>query len=192
MIVEDGKGTGYSAQVDTTQRLRTRSVSEDPSIEATFNGDHYAITSGAIDLTSTSPSAMMYFINNEEFPLLIDRIILNSTDSVGGTVDEFFFALFSNCTGMTNGNGNEATQVNTNFSSNNTLNITSEKGAEGASLTGGTQVAGWRIENPTRMRIINVRWVFEKGAGIGVRITPPDSNTSMNTTVALNGHLVKF
>jgi hypothetical protein len=191
MKIKDGSGKNKLAIVDSTQRLYTRSVSEDEWKEATINGDHYAVTSGAITLTSANLSAMLYFKNNEEEDLLIDRIVFNSDDSTGGTVDQFVFTMVKNPDGLGSGSGNDATIVNTNFASPKTLDIISEKGQEAATVTNGTTIAGWRIENPTRMRVVNVRLIMPKGSSIAFTVTPPASNTSMVAVVACNVHKIK-
>lgn len=187
----DGTGRSYEAKVDETNRLEVRSVSENGAIEALGAGDHYAITSGSITLTAATESGVLYFINDEEYPIFVDRIIINAVDSTGGTVDAITFRIHKNPTGMTSGAATDATQVNTNFGSSNQLAITSEKGAEGATVDGGSTAGSWQIENPTRMRIIPVRLFIPKGASLGFSVTPPASNTSMAITTAVNAHLIK-
>ena len=191
MIIQDGTGNGHEAAVDDTNRLLTRCVTESGDIEATELGDHYALTSGAITLTSTSASAMLFFKNNENYPLYVDRVIINTDDSTGGTVDQFILTITYNPEGLSSGSGDSITQVNTNLGSNNTLDLTSEKGLEGASVTGGSVAGAWRIENPTRMRVIPIRWWMPKGSSVAISYTPPAGNTSMVAVCALNAHLVK-
>ena len=80
--------------------------------------------------------------------------------------------------------------MNTNFGSSKNLNLTSEIGAEGATVTGGDTIGAWSIENPTRTRIIETRWLLTKGDTIAFTCTPPASNTSMVISIGLNAHLV--
>lgn len=190
MKILDATGKGYGSKVDVTNRLSTRAVTEEGWVEAVIEGDHYALTSGVVTLTAATASAMMWIQNDGDAALLVDRIILNTDDSTGGTLDQFIFNIVKNATAMASGSGNPITQVNTNWGSNKTLTLSSEIGQEAATLTGGTVVAGWRIENPTRHRVMNVRFYIPKGTSVGFLITPPASNTSMAAVVAINAHKV--
>jgi hypothetical protein len=192
MIIENGVGDCRPAKVDKTNKLLVRSVIEDGAFEAVMDGNHYAITSGAITLTGTVSNAMLYFKNNENFPLVIDRVIVNTGDSTGGTIDEFILTSTFNPNGLVSGGGVDVTQVNTNLGSSNSLSITSEKGADGATVDGGSTAGAWRIENPTRHRYIDVRWFLPKGSSVALSYTPPASNTSMVAVCAVNAHLVTF
>jgi hypothetical protein len=190
MKIQDGTGKGYEAEIDSTNRLKTRAVIEDEWVEALSKGDHYAITSSPITLTAATASAMMWFRNDNDEDLLIDRVILNSADSTGGTVDVLVLQPVVNPTAMASGSGNDVTQVNTNLGSSKELTLTSEKGLEGASLTGGSVAAAWNIENPTNHRVLDVRFLVPKGSSIGFNIIPPASNTSMVVSVSVNAHKV--
>jgi len=44
--IEDGKGTGNQAEVDSKNRLQVRSTTESEDLEALKKGNHYALTSG--------------------------------------------------------------------------------------------------------------------------------------------------
>lgn len=192
MKIQDGSGGGYEMGVDSSNRALTRAITEGEAFEALGKGDHYAVTSGAITLTNTSANAMLYFQNDEDKDILIDRIIVNTDDSTGGTDDQFILTLYKNPDGLTSGAGTDVTQVNTNFGSSNTLNLISEKGAAGATVSGGAAVGTWRIENPTRHRVINVRLLLPKGSSIAIAYTPPASNTSMVAICAMNVHLASL
>lgn len=191
LSITDGTGTGQEAKVDETNRLEVRAVTEDGAVEALAEGGHFAITSGEITLTSANSSAMMWFKNNEKYPMIIDRIILNSVDSTGGTEPKFKVIMYKNPTGMTGGTSVDVTQVNTNFGSNEVIDLLSEKGQEAATIDGGGIIGGWQIENPTYMKVINTRLLLPKGASIGWAIVPPASNTSLPVTLAVNAHIAK-
>ena len=188
--IKDGTGSGYEAAVDKTNRLKSRSISEDAWVEAVQNGDHFAVTSGQVTLTTADESAMFYLKNDDSSDIVVDRVILNTQDSTGGTLDKFNLKINFGPSGMTSGSGNDLTQVNTNLGSSKTLTLTSEKGLEGASLDNGSVAGNWEIENPTYFRAISVRWYLPKGSSIGLSIVPPTGNTSMVATVALNVHRV--
>jgi hypothetical protein len=188
--LKDGTGTNIRAKVDDTNRLFTRAVSEQPSHEAVIEADHYIVTSTPITLTNDSKSSVIYFKNNEAKDLFIDRLLVTSKDSTGGTEDYFFFSGTRNPTGIASGTGTSATQVNSNFGSTNVLSSTSEVGQQGASTTGGDPIYGAYLKDAT-LHLIETRLLLQTGNSVAFEITPPAGNTSFLVTVAINCHLVK-
>lgn len=190
-VIKDGKGGGKFAEVDSTNKLATRSITTEEWKEALELGDHYGITSGQVTLTSACTSAVLFFTNNEDQTLIVDRLLINSDDSCGGSVDNLIVGFTKNGTSISCGSGNDPIQVNTNFGSSNTLCITGERGAEGATICGGSNFGALRIENPTRHRGVDVRFLIPKGSSLGIRITPPAGNTSMVVVFSINVHKLK-
>lgn len=188
--IKDATGKDYGAKVDNTKRLYTRGVAEEGAIEALRSGNHFALSSGPITLTGTTQNAMLWFRNDENMPLLIDRIIVQLDESTGGTDSYATVYVHGQPTGMTGGSGNDVTQVNTNFGNSNRINSTNEKGADGATIDEGSVYGAWRLELPSRFKVIEVRWWLEKGASIGISYQPPTGNTSLWGVVALNAHLI--
>jgi len=132
---------------------------------------------------------MLFFKNDGGSDIFVDRVIVQTDDSTGGTEDKFILTVRFNPTAMTSGSGNDIGQVNTNLGSSNTLDLISEKGADGATLDG--SVAGsWRLDNPQRFKIITVRWLLPKGSSLGISYTPPAGNTSMLAICAVNAYII--
>lgn len=188
MIIEDGSGKGYLAQVDTTNRIQSRAVSESEQNEQASLGLAYTIPSGFITLTNASESALFWIKNNEDKNLLITRFIASVRKSTGGTDNHLRILSYYNPTGMTGGTTTSMTPVNLNFGSSNTLSNTSELGQQGAALTGATLFGGFAVpvesfaDQPASI-------VLPKGASIGITCIPPAGNTSIQVAVGLSAHL---
>ena len=188
--IKDGVGTGFLARVDDTNRLFTRAVSESPAHEAVVAEDHYLISSGFVNLTSDDKSSVIYFKNDETKDLFIDRIILTSEDSTGGTHNHFLFSGTKNPTGMSGGSGLDIVVINSNFGTTNLLSNTSEIGQQLATTTGGSGIfAAYFADGETHF--IEQRLLLQTGNSIAFEITPSINNTSFDVAVGINCHLVK-
>jgi hypothetical protein len=185
--IEDGSGAGYRAKVDSTNKLNTRAVIEDSSIEAAINGEQFFVTSGGINLTSASASAVLYYKNEESYPLLMDRIVFGAGVSTGGTTNSCTIAIKVNADGLSSSAGT-LTAVNSNFGSAKTLTVTnSEKGAEAATVTNGT--TGPTFFFPDKLTsVFESRVILEPGNSVAISVTPPASNTSLLVAATINVH----
>ena len=184
----DGTGTGKRAKIDSTNHLATRSITEKESLESAVNGNQYLVTSGGMALTSAAASAVLYFKNAEDFPLVLNRIIFGAAVSTNGTTNVCAVAVTVNPTGLGSGSGNPAVGVNSNFGSSNTLTLTSsEIGQQGATVTGGT--AGPTLFFPDKLTsTFDTDIVLPKGSSIAIAVTPPASNTSLVVAASINVH----
>ena len=176
--------------VDHTGRMYTRSVVEDSSIEALFAGDRHAVSSGLKVLTSANASAMLLFINTGTETLFLDRLIVGSKDSTGGTEDFYTVTINKSATAIVGGSGSPTT-INTNFGSSKDIanSSTIEAGAEGATLTGATSLVSFFFKTGITS-FESLRIALPQGASIAFQVTPPAGNTSLACSVAINVHPV--
>lgn len=188
MQIESGVGNGYKASVDTTNRIATRSIVEGGEIEAAVNGDQYYVTSGSVTLTNAAESAVIWYQNEEEFSLLLDEIIFGAAVSTGGTTNVCALSVTINPTGLTSGSSTEVIDLNANIGSSKTLITTSsEIGAQGASVSGGTQ--GPIYYYPDKLTsVFEANAIIPRGTGIAISVTPPASNTSLAVNVSFRVH----
>ena len=189
--IKDGAGTGNVAKVDSNNRLHAESVSQAINEKATEDGDSYNINTGLITLTSANESACLYFKNNEEQDFHVNTIVVFFGASTSGT-GEGTWRVKRNPTAGTivSGATNVDINSNRNFGSSKTLQDSlAYKGAEANTMTDGTdhiligQFASSRVA-------ASIDEFIPKGSSLGVDITPPTSNTSMDVYVALIGYLV--
>lgn len=182
---------GSIAEVDSTGRLQTFSISEGLNIEAARIGENYNINTGAITLTSSTESAVLYMKNNEEKNFIIEDVIVILGASTGGTGDLQVDLIRNPTTGTIVSNAVDVDIVaNRNFGSNRELLKDTFKGAEGYTLTNGDDFASTtRSLGSTVIHFDGDVMVIPKGSSIGVNVTPQASNTSMVVKVAIIGYL---
>jgi|TARA_Y100000310_G_scaffold121659_1_gene120405 hypothetical protein len=188
----DGSGDGYQMKIDSQLRAYTNSI--DQSIESYYvnNGHAYAVNTGNISLTSGNKSALLYMLNNEDEDIVISAFVFLLGNTTGGSGEDILVQIEKNPTGGTLISGGTAFDpINRDFGSANTLSATILKGAEGSTLTGGTVAFQSLLTGVGRTPVV-LQVVIPKGVSVGITVTPPASNTSMNVQLATPLFLNKF
>jgi hypothetical protein len=185
--IQDGSGSNRKARVTTDNRLFTASTIRSEREQEALLGEAYIIGTGFVSLTTTGTSAVLYFKNNEDVDLVITRFLIGVKKSVGGTENFITGIIYKNPTSMVSGTGNPLTINNVNFGSSNVIESDSEIGQEGALLAGGSAYLATvaPVENLTSE---TASTILPKGTSIGVFITPPAGNTSIDISVGINLH----
>lgn len=178
MKLEDGKGSGKFAQVDSSNRVRTHAVTEDESLHANEEGNGYNINTGLISVTGDA--TLLYIKNNEEQDIVIEAIAIGSFEGITHS-DDPYITLVRNPTG-----GDlisDATAVsmnqNRNFGSSNTLVANVYKGKVSGTLTGGNDIAILQA-TPGGRSFYTINFVLPKGSSIGIKLTANASSGSAN------------
>lgn len=187
----DGTGSGKRAKVDENNRLQVFCVSETLNLEAARSGESYNINTGAITLTSANKSAVLYIKNNEDKQFIINEIIVILGASTGGTGD-LTVELIRNPTLGTIVSGAVDADIisNRDFGSSKVLVADVFKGAEGNTITDGTNFGDTTRSSASTVVTFDADVVvLPKGTSIGVNVTPQSSNTSMSVKVAVVGYL---
>jgi hypothetical protein len=184
--LQDGKGFGYEAGVDSTNRLLTESVALDVREEAVFNGDSFEI-GGIVTLTGTAETAVLFVQNDGDRALIIDRFEFSAPESTGGTSDAMLLALYTGSTGITSGTAGAA--VNANFASALALDATISIGNGSTSAVSGGSQFGASYIRFLGQSIFDGPWALPRGASFALTVTPPASNTSLPFTVRVLSHL---
>ena len=185
--IQDGTGSNRKARVNENNRLFTESTVRSEREEEALLGEAYIVGSGFVTLTGTSTSAVLYFKNNEDFNLVISRFLIGVKKSSGGTENFITGIIYQNPTSMVSGTTNPLIINNVNFGSSNTVDVDSEIGQTGALLVGGS--AYLSIVAPTEnLTSEAASTILPKGSSIGVFITPPAGNTSIDVSVGINLH----
>lgn len=142
MILEDGKGTGYKAEVNHNHHLVVEAIIVTEDHHANHqNGKAYNI------LVSQSPTAaddcIFYMSNTDSLDLIVEGITLGFKNA-GADDLEFYIKIGDS---GTRNNATALTPANLNAGSNETAIGTFEKGADldggAATLSGGTEVERW-------------------------------------------------
>lgn len=185
--IQDGTGKNLKAKVSANNRLYTQSVNRSERQEESLAGEAYIIGTGFVNLTTSGTSAVLYFKNNEDMDLVITRYLVSVKKSSGGTENFVTGIIYKNPTSMVSGTTNPLAINNVNFGSSNTVDADSEIGQQGASLAGGS--AYFATVAPTEsLTSEDASTILPKGSSIGVFITPPPGNTSVDVSVGINLH----
>jgi hypothetical protein len=183
----DGTGSGKLAAVTKEQRLTTLAVSETIAAHHAFDGEAYNYNTGDVTLTNANESAIAYFKNNEDEPIVISGLVylLGNSDQTGG---DTLVTVYRNPTAGTIVDDATAVTalVNRDFSSSNTLTADAYKGDQGKTLTGGVVLLDSRFAGVGRKFLSVGAIILRKGNSIGVTVTPQTSNTSQVIQIAMN------
>ena len=185
--IQDGKGLGFEAGVDSTNRLLTESVALDVREEAVINGDSFEI-GGGFSLTGTAETALIFVQNNGNRSLILDRFEFSGTESTGGTSDVMLLALYTDATAITSSTPSEA--VNSNFASALALDASIELGNGSTStVSGGSQFGASYVAYQGQPQSFSGPWALPRGATFALTATPPAGNSSLGFTVRVLCHL---
>lgn len=188
-IIQDGAGKGYSAKVDSSQRLHVDSVTFGRSEIEVELGNGYNINTGVLNLTTAGKSAVLYFKNNEVDPIVITNLFYLIGNSTGGSGDVLITVLRNPTTGtiVSDATNAEMAGVNRNFGSSQTLSANIYKGGEGKTFTNGDKIIETILNQSPRREILSVGdIVLPQGTSIGFDITPATGNTSLDVEFAMS------
>jgi len=173
--VQDGKGTGLLAGVDTTNRLQTRSITEGIFQNSSKNGNSFFVGTPLVTLTTATSSAVFFIQNDGTDDLMLEEIFFISEASTGGTGNMFRTIWYKNPTDIA---GTSTTPLNQNFGSSIELDCTLKYGAQGAGVSGGTIVA--QLSFPLQQfNMLKTDLLLPKGTSVAIAVQPPAGNTNM-------------
>lgn len=181
MKIEDGRGRGYIAEVNSQNELKTKSLIVEESVSATFDGDAYNLSTGNITLTSANASGVLYMKNTGSNPIVVTSAIYLLGTSTGGSGNMYAKIYKNPTTGTLISAGTDIVAVNRNFGSANLLDATTKKGAEGSTVTDGTVAIESIFTSSGRQVIALGAIVVNAGNSIAITFQPPTGNTSMIT-----------
>jgi len=180
-VLKDGK-TGKTAGVDESNRLKTFAVSQLEETNVALDGDTFTINTSDITLTTANESGVLHISNTDTVPWIFTRLFFNVGASTGGAGHWRLKAIKNATAGTLISGGTAITPVNLNFGKAKTLISTSLKGAEGDTVTDGTDVIDRIVPTAaTSVLIANNPLILEPGSTVAFTITPPSGNTSFIT-----------
>jgi hypothetical protein len=130
----------------------------------------------------------LYLKNNGDVDLAILTIGFLLGNSTGGIGDLTLDVVKNPTTGtLISGATNVAINENKNAGSSQTLSVDAFKGAEGSTITNGTDWYYSTVPGDARTYVINTgSLVIPKGSSVSVSVTPQGSNSSMNLSLFLS------
>lgn len=198
-IINAGSGVKIGAHVDKNEQLHIHAITETEIQDAVRKGNAYNINTGWITLTTASESGVMYFENNEapvngESGFVVDAIEVY-VDSAGTTTAGLpaDITVVRNPTGGTLISTALAVDMNANrnFGSSNTLDSTTlaYKGAEGNTVTGGSDIALFGQNHGLR-GYFNVDLEVPKGNSVAIKINTQTTSGNTKVYCAIVGHRI--
>jgi hypothetical protein len=180
--IKDGTGKGYQAKVGEDNRIRSQSISVTLEQKASVDGNAFGVSSGIVTLTSDSESAIFYIKNNTDDDLLIiEQFLLFGTSTGGSGSPTIKYYTGADSSGTIVSTANEITSVNRRFLDSTVLDVDAYYGAEGLTLSGGTQ-SSFVTNGFTNTGT----FLIPKGIALGISVTPPTGNTNQAFTFGLN------
>ena len=186
--LNDGSGKGFSAKVDSNQRLHTQAVTETEAVHAAEIGDAYNLNTGLISITGDA--TLMYIKNNEDQDMVVEAIAIGDFEGITHS-DDPYLTLVRNPTGgdlITDADVSGVMNQNRNFGSNKSLTADFYKGKVGGTLTSGDDIALLQV-TPGGRSFFNISFILPKGASMGVKLTANVSSGSANMYGAFIVHL---
>ncbi len=191
-IIQDGTGKSYAAKVDVDGRLHVDSIGTDREAYSSQLGNSFNLNTGRITLTNgATENGVMYVKNNENSPLVLTNFFYQTGVSTGGTGNIYVSIIRNPTTGtLISGATAGEINVNRNFGSSRTLDVTFYKGATGTTITDGAIALESILATTTQRIAVSAGAItLPKGASVGVKFTTPTSNTSMVVEFAIACYL---
>lgn len=180
-VIKSGD-SGDTAKVDSENRLHTFAVTQDEPVNASNNGDTFFITSGIINLTSTTISHVFFMKNSDTVDWIIDSVITKIGPSTGAPGLALTTTFSSGATGGTLISGGAAiTPNNLNLGSPKTLTGTFLAGVEGSTISGGGSGAAGLVPSDQLVQAFTSGpLIIAPGTSMVAGVTPSAGNTSMD------------
>lgn len=192
LIIKDGTGTGSVVEVGSNNRLKVEAIQQTAVSAATEKGNSYNLNTGSITLTSGGESAVMYVKNTDSTKnLVVSSVIIGLGPSASGSSAEVVKIKFiKNPTAGTIVDDATAVDMNSNrnYGSSKSLSADVYKGAEGKTLSDGSDHILVFSKADSRTAI-PVDELLPNGSSLGFKIDALTSNTSMDCYVAVVCHL---
>lgn len=179
-IIQDGSGKSFTARVDSTNRLFTRTVTEDRQLEGTLNGDTFAVGTPYLTQTGATENGLLYFSSTEDLDLFATTFSSQARFTTGGTFSNYLIQLYTGIAASSlTGTWVDFTPLNLNFGSSDSISGTFKYGSP-AGAAGFSGTPKFQLAFPINVyNQITTSLVFPKGIGVLLTVTPPTSNTSM-------------
>jgi len=188
--LKDGKGRGFSAGVNSSNRLLTNSVTLSEEIVAGQEGLSFAFSSQLVSFTSATASAILFLKNTSETDLIVDRARVMLGTVTGGTGDWTLTFLRNPTAGTIVTNALTAGITNVNHGSSQEPVGSFLRGVQGDTLTDGTG-ANFPVKSTGDNQLVfDLFRVLPTGASIGVRLTPPTGTTAATANVVLRAYYI--
>jgi len=179
-VIEDGAGRGFTARVNSENRLYTFADSVPSGAVAASRGKMWGISTGDLTFTNDGTSAIAWLRYSGLEKLVVSRFTFTTgaSDGAGNTSYKF---IKNPTTGTIVDNAIVANTTNRNFSgTSSSLAGVQYSGAQGYTFTNGDEIADLNRES-AGVFILDTNetpYILENGNSFGITVTPPAGNTS--------------
>lgn len=190
MKLQDGRGSGREAAVNSSNRVAAASVGRTEENAQCQRGDAYFIGSGNLTITSASESALLLIVNNDTRTFQINELTY-VVDTATGTsaAGNATFVFNPGSGGTIVSSGSAVTPANLNLDSSKTSSLEVYSGGTGLTFAEST-ADGAIIQDGERVNFIPARStiLLPPGSSVGYGWQPASGNTSQRVAVALYGN----
>ena len=188
-IIQGGTGLGYSAKVNSDNRLYTFASSVPAGVIAAANKKMWLVISGDLTYTTDAESAVLYLRYTGVNELVISQYNLTIGESTGGTGLTSFTTYANPTAGTLISDQTAATISNRNFSgTSGSLPGVQYVGGQGKTITGGATFGTLKFPEDLGVEQVSfetVPIVLEGGNSLAITCTPPAGNTSQINRVSI-------
>lgn len=173
--IKDGSGTGRRANVSSSGRLETFSITESRIADiSNRKGESFIITSDFVSLTTTASFNGMLYVKNTNVSknLFIDKVRVCGTGSSMGSGQCIFYK--NPTTGTLISDVNDGIVVASNLGSNEVFDgLVYAASGDGKTITDGTQFSQFTIHLPGHtIQEYEGNLIIPNGSGLGIAVKP--------------------
>jgi hypothetical protein len=184
--IQDGTGKGFLVKVDNDNRLYSNAVTREEVELSVFLGNAYNINTGAVTITNAATdNGIWYLKNTGASDVVIHEILIILGTSTGG-IGDGTLKVFRNPTTGTLISGALAVEanVNRNFSSSNTLDVVTYRGATATTITDGITLGSTNRSGASVVNFTSTPFLLKTGNSIGISWAAATGNTSQTIRIA--------
>jgi len=190
--IEDGTGTGRKAKVNLENELETRSITSTVTLHAVDEGRGFNVNTGTLVLTdAVADTAVLYLKNDDVNDMVITSATISTSASTAGADDTITLKQVGAFTAASDiiANGTPGVAVNRNSGkASRVFDGVVTIGGTGRSFT--NELAGQQTLGIFTVPVVfDLTTIIPVGGEVGVTVTPPTSNTSMEFMISVNFHI---
>jgi hypothetical protein len=183
-MIVDGEGSGVVAGVSDQNRLKTVGVDESKYLELVSQGRGFTFSTGIVNLTSSSASSILTFVNDGDSDVIFPSysITSNKSQEESGTPNTQSSIIVTISAGIL---VNPLSTAITPAALNDeglTPDVTILGGTEGDSVTTAVDVSSTFVQHGNAFGVAapDAPFFLKKNGSIAVKITPPSGTSTGN------------
>lgn len=180
-VIEDGTGKGFSARIDSENRLFTRTIQESEFDHAVRKGNSYNVNTKFLAITTAGPAdghALLYIKNNEDQDVILAAWFIGTDFGTNGANLGLMQVFFNPTGGTIISGGTAIPPVNRQGGNSNTIDIDALSGGDSFTATGVGEPILYQTQSVGSRAFGNVQLALKKGASAVVTYIPNGAETA--------------